>query len=43
MTGEGAGMTEGGRSSPGNANLRIGIQAGSDEDSHSDPQRKYAL
>ena len=30
-------------SSPGNANLRIGIQAGSDEDSHSDPQRKYAL
>jgi hypothetical protein len=43
MTGEGAGMMEACSSFPGNANLRIGIQAGSDEDSHSDPQRKYAL
>jgi len=30
-------------SSPGNANLRIGTQAGSDEDSHSDSQRSDAL
>jgi|GEM_PF-4143607 len=30
-------------SSPGNANLRIGTQAGHDEDSHPNPQRKYAL
>ena len=30
-------------SSPGNANLRIGTQAGSDEDSHSNLYRKYAL
>ena len=30
-------------SSPGNANLRIGIQAGHDQDSHPDPSRKYAL
>ena len=30
-------------SSPGNANLRIGTQAGHDQDSHPDPQRKYAL
>ena len=30
-------------SSPGNANLRIGTQAGHDEGSHSDPLRKYAL
>ena len=30
-------------SSPGNANLRIGIQAGQEKDSHSNPQRKYAL
>ena len=32
-----------GNSSPGNANLRIGTQAGHDQDSHPDPQRKYAL
>ena len=30
-------------SSPGNANLRIGTQAGHDEGSHSNPLRKYAL
>jgi hypothetical protein len=30
-------------SSPGNANLRIGTQAGHDEDSHSNSPRKYAL
>ncbi|OQB30329.1 MAG: hypothetical protein BWY07_02632 [Candidatus Hydrogenedentes bacterium ADurb.Bin170] len=30
-------------SSPGNANLRIGIQAGQEKDSHFNPQRKYAL
>jgi hypothetical protein len=29
-------------SSPGNANLRIGIQASQEKDSHSDPPRKYA-
>ena len=36
-------MTGKGNSSPGNANLRIGIQAGHDQDSHPDPSRKYAL
>ena len=32
-----------GNSSPGNANLRIGTQAGSDEGSHSDSERSDAL
>ncbi len=38
-----AGMTWKGNSSPGNANLRIGTQAGHDENSHSDSPQKYAL
>ena len=32
-----------GNSSPGNANLRIGTQAGEGENSHPDLQRKYVL
>ena len=36
-------MTGKGNSSPGHANLRIGTQAGHDQDSHPDPQQKYAL
>jgi hypothetical protein len=43
MTGGRGGMTRKGSSSPGNANLRIGTQAGYDESSPSDPLRKYAL
>ena len=36
-------MTVKGNSSPGNANLRIGTQAGDDEGSHSDSERSDAL
>ena len=38
-----AGMMEERQVFPGNANRPIGTQAGHGEDSHSDPQPKYAL
>ena len=42
MTERGAGMAEGGNSSPVNANLRIGTQAGQEKDRHSNSPRNHA-